>query len=39
MLGSFAALFLHQAGAKVVAVSDVSGGLRHSRGTTDSGFV
>jgi glutamate dehydrogenase (NAD(P)+) len=31
-VGSFAALFLHQAGAKVVAVSDVSGGLRRTDG-------
>ena len=31
-VGSFAALFLHQAGAKVIAVSDVSGGLRHAEG-------
>ena len=31
-VGSFAALFLHQAGAKVVAVSDVSGGLRRAEG-------
>jgi len=31
-VGSFAALFLHQAGANVVAVSDVSGGLRRADG-------
>ena len=31
-VGSFAALFLHQAGANVVAVSDVSGGLRQADG-------
>jgi glutamate dehydrogenase (NAD(P)+) len=31
-VGSFAALFLQQAGANVVAVSDVSGGLRRADG-------
>ncbi|MBM4255289.1 MAG: glutamate dehydrogenase [Deltaproteobacteria bacterium] len=31
-VGSFAALLLHQAGAKVIAVSDVSGGLRRTEG-------
>jgi glutamate dehydrogenase (NAD(P)+) len=31
-VGSYAALFLHQAGAKIVAVSDVSGGLRNAEG-------
>ena len=31
-VGCFAALFLHQAGANVVAVSDVSGGLRRADG-------
>jgi len=31
-VGSFVALFLHQAGANVVAVSDVSGGLRRADG-------
>jgi len=31
-VGSFAALFLHQAGAKVIAVSDVSGGLQRAEG-------
>lgn len=31
-VGSFTALFLHQVGAKVVAVSDVSGGLRRAEG-------
>lgn len=31
-VGSFAALFLHQAGAKIVAVSDVSGGLFRAEG-------
>jgi glutamate dehydrogenase/leucine dehydrogenase len=31
-VGSFAALFLHQAGANVAAVSDVSGGLRRADG-------
>ncbi len=31
-VGSFAALFLHQMGAKVIAVSDVAGGLYHPEG-------
>lgn len=31
-VGSFAALFLHQAGAKIVAASDVSGGMFHAEG-------
>lgn len=31
-VGSFAALFLHQMGAKVVAVSDIAGGLYHPEG-------
>jgi glutamate dehydrogenase (NAD(P)+) len=31
-VGSFAALFLHQAGAKIIAVSDVSGGMFHADG-------
>ncbi|MBI3862368.1 MAG: glutamate dehydrogenase [Planctomycetia bacterium] len=31
-VGSFAARFLHEAGAKVVAVTDVAGGVRNSEG-------
>jgi glutamate dehydrogenase (NAD(P)+) len=31
-VGSFAAVFLHQMGAKIVAVSDVNGGLYHPEG-------
>jgi glutamate dehydrogenase (NAD(P)+) len=31
-VGSFAALFLHQAGAKIIAVSDISGGMFHAEG-------